>query len=164
MKRFIFDYGLNVLISLVVLFLAGILWGQVSNAYYTFAPLTHFYESIGMSAEDACIEEGYHKVQSVRFVKQTDSGYPATVIREMFLVDADERIKVYAETAEAFVEVIPDGITSRRQRLPEDIEPGFYQWELAPTIIINGVSRQAPLITSNVFEVKHCIPTVQLKQ
>lgn len=157
MKHFFIDYALNFIVALIVLSFGGFLFDMGKTAYYTYAPLDNFYESIGAHADDACIEVGYHNVESVRFVKQTDVGYPATVIREMFLIKLDDRIKIHEEKAEAFVEVIPDGVSRRQQRLPENIEPGTYQWEIAPTIIINGVERQAPIIRTNEFEVLHCI-------
>lgn len=156
MTRFFIDYILNVIIALAILALVGYLTGVVKTAYYTYAPLDNFYESLGAHADDACIEDGYHRIESVRYVKQTEVGYPATVIREMFLVRSDERVKVYEESAEAFVEIIPDGISIRHQDLPDNIEPGTYHWELAPKLIIGGVARQAPLIRTNNFEVRYC--------
>lgn len=150
------DYLLNVLIVLAILSGGSFVYQQSWEYYYTHAPIETFFESHGLFVSDICFGENEQNIVSTRFVKGTDTGYPAYVIRELFLVERGMQTKVYDEYAQPFVEYSPAGTVTRIQQLP-DLRPGSYQWAIKVSIVVGGVVRDdVPLILSNIFQVKRC--------
>lgn len=156
MRTFFFDYALNVLIALVILYFGGQLLAFAKNQYYTYAPIENFYESREMYAPDVCLGDKEQTLRSERYIKSDSHGYNAVVVRELFLVGEDKTTKVFDEIAYPFVEKTGNGLVYRVQRLP-DLKLGDYQWVLHVTLKINDVVRDdVPLVVSNVFEVVEC--------
>ena len=157
MRTFIQDYIINVLVALAVLLIGSYLLNAGQRAYYTHAPIEWFYVSGGMVAEDVCLGDTSQTIVSTRTIYGTDTGYPATVVRELLLVERGIQTKVHDEVAMPFVEQTTNGVTRRKQQLPSWLTVGQYQWFLNVTLTINGVVRNdIDTIESNVFQVTNC--------
>ena len=155
MTHFIRDYLLNVLIVALLLSLFGFISGQVKSAYYTYSDIDSFYESGEFLAFDVCEGDENQSIISGRVVKGTELGYQGIVSKELFKIEDGIKIKVFEEISEPFVEVTAGSSIQRIQKLPTDLEPGFYQWVLYVTLSIYDIPREViPPLTSSIFEVK----------
>lgn len=151
------NYGLNTLIALLVLVFGQSVFSVAQSVYYSYMPIETFYENISFFAEDACVGDTSHLVHTMRFVHGTDIGYSGELVREMFLYKDERRIKVLEEHAMPFVEVRQDGLVTRKQYLPTDLEEGSYRWVMYLTLLIHGVQRyDIPAIESNIFQITNC--------
>lgn len=157
MKTFFFDYALNVLIALVVLYFGGQLVAFAQTQYYTYAPIENFYRNVNFYAPDVCLGDKQQTLKSERFVNTEVEGYPSIVVRELFLVERGMQTKIFDEVAYPFIEKRDDGLVYRVQALPDGMDLGDYQWALHVTIKIGDVTRDdVSYITSNLFRVVEC--------
>jgi len=152
------NYILNTFIVFVILLAGHWVFNATQTAYYKLMPISTFYEHESFTADDACIGAKSHLVHAKRFVYGTDIGYGGEIIREMFLFKDGKEIKVLGEHSMPFVEVRNDGLVTRLQPLPTDLEEGEYQWVMYLTLVVHGVLRDdiAP-IESNVFKIIPCV-------
>lgn len=157
MKTAIINYGLNFIIVATCLLLTNFMWIISQGLYYKYAPISWFYESVLFQVDDVCVGDTTQNTTSVRLVKATDTGYPANVTRELYLVEDAILNKVFEERVQPFVEVRPDGAGSRVQQIPSFLPVGEYQWTLYITLFIHGQQRtDIPPVTSNTFDVLNC--------
>lgn len=134
-------------------------WDAYWKHYYRTAPIENFYESISLEASNICVGDTTQHLESTRFVKGTESGWAADIVRELYVIGKNRvRAKVFEESADVFIEVIPDGQNAREAAIPA-LSTGVYQWEI--TIIrlylpYDVVRVATPSLTSNTFSVEDC--------
>lgn len=151
------NYILNTIIVLILLLLGNFVYVQGTEAYIRHADISNFYENKDFFVENICVGDTKQAVASTRFVYGTDTGYDATVIRELFLVERGLQTKILDEAATPFIEVAENGSVTRIQNIPSDLEVGAYQWVLRISLVIKGIIRDdIPLVESNVFQIKNC--------
>lgn len=135
-------------------------WTAYWHNYYETAPISEFYKDVSFEAENLCFGNVTQSVENVRYVKGTDSGWAAYIIRELFVIDVkNEKTQVFTDSSAIFFEVIPDGINRREAAIPKDLPIGSYKWEITiiKLYLPYGVVRvTTPSLVSNLFAVKDC--------
>jgi len=153
--KIVLDYILSFVLVFMALTVLSFLHNQAQQTWWTYADISNFYQAQEVHVANVCVGDTTQKVNSIRFVYGTDTGYPAVVVKELFLVDAG-RSRVASEVSTPFIEVDEDGMVKRIQRLPDDLISGDYLWVLYLTINIHGIERDVPPIESNLFTVRKC--------
>lgn len=134
-------------------------WTAYWRNFYQTAPISTFYEALAFEADNVCLGDTIQRVESTRYVRGTDSGWAADIIRELYKFnDTKTKAKVFEEQANVFIENVPDGRSAREAAIPP-LKIGVYQWEI--TIIriylpYNVVRVETPSLISNTFAVKDC--------
>lgn len=133
-------------------------WTAYQRYYYQNAPIETFYKAITMEVGNVCVGDKIQQVDAVRFVYETETGWAAEIIRELYNVNTDKRKKVYDEAASIFIDKIEDGKTARDAAIPL-LKEGIYQWDITyvKLYLPYGVIRvDVPTLRSNSFSVINC--------
>ena len=157
-KDFTKNYIYNVIFAFILLSTISLFWQTGLNAYYKYAPIETFYQAGLLLAEDVTTCSETQTLISERVVKNTDTGYPAEVIRELSLVTKNGTAEYFKESKNVFVQVDGNGGNTRVQQLPDFLVEGEYFWVIYITLYVNGVERNdVPPLISNIFNVTACI-------
>ena len=134
-------------------------WNGYWRYYYQTANIEEFYEPVEMFAENICLGDLTQDVQSIRHVRGTETGWQADIVRELDRNDSNGLFKkVWEESANVFIEKVPDGKVNREAALPR-LQEGVYQWRITVVKLYlpYGVERVvSPSLTSNNFAVEKC--------
>lgn len=137
-------------------------WDGYWKHYYRTQPISTFYEALAFEADNVCVGDNTQHVETVRLVKGTETGWAADIVRELYVIPdgttVEGRSKVFDESADIFIEVIPDGFNEREAALPELAE-GVYQWDIVIIRLYlpyDVVRIESPQLTSNLFAVEDC--------
>lgn len=133
-------------------------WTAYQRYYYQSAPIETFYQAITIEVGNVCLGDTVQHIDSVRFVYKTETGWAAEIVRELYDVETDKRIKVYDEAASIFIEKIESGKSARDGAIPV-LSEGVYQWDITfvKLYLPYGVVRvDVPTLRSNAFTVLDC--------
>lgn len=134
-------------------------YASYQRHYYESQPIEAFYEAFSLEAENICVGEKIQTLKSVRYVHGTETSWAADIVRELYKVEVgQDRSKVHEESANVFIENVPDGIATREAAIPV-VDAGLYQWDIAliRLYLPYGVVRvNVPSLNSNVFAVVEC--------
>lgn len=134
-------------------------WDAYWKHYYQTADISNFYENVAVEASDVCFGDSKQHIESIRFVKGTDTGWPADIVRELYTVENNTvKSKVFDQYATVFIENVPDGKVSREADLPP-LPVGIYKWEISliKLYLPYGIIRvDSPRLLSNNFTVTEC--------
>lgn len=134
-------------------------WHGYWRYHYQTADITDFYEAISLEVGNVCVGQKIQQSNSVRFVYGTDTGWQADIVRELQKLENEKAIKVFEQSANVFIEKVPDGQVHREIALPE-LEKGLYRWDITVVKLYlpYGVERViTPTLKSNIFAVDDCV-------
>ena len=124
-----------------------------TKRYYENSPIETFYTIGYFTVSDVCLGSQDQIWESDRQVHDTEIGWPAFIVRELFR--QSDGFKVFDSAAEIFIEP-RDEVSGRVQQIPP-LKLGTYQWALGITLHLpSNIDRTIPLIYSNEFSVNEC--------
>lgn len=104
-------------------------YASYQRHYYETEPIETFYKAMSLEAENICYGDKVQVLKSVRYIHGTETGWAADIVRELNRIEVgDKRSKIHEESANVFIENVPDGIAVRDAAIPV-VDTGLYQME-----------------------------------
>jgi len=141
-------------------------WAAYRTHHYQTAPMSNFYEGIELVSDSICFGDTTQKIETVRNIYGTKTGWKSDVVRELFRDEKSIRIKVFEDEASVFLEKKEGGKVTRESALP--VQPvGLYHWEVnfVRLYLPYGVIRvDAQPLIGNGFAIEECTePVIKVK-